>query len=470
MKEADSKLEPWSDGELRRIHIDYDYTYTDWWKTDSDPGYNYVRDKSNDSYYADGYICQYFDGDIEAFVGSTLCALQEDKYGFFKYDRYVEMIEFGWDDTCSISMSYIIDYFIKYARYVGAKFIRIPNKEDFPKFYSKITWWVDEAYENDCYIISIDNPIVYDEYIHIKHYDTDLVTVEDLYFLHYIGYEVGRDACVYKHYSGDEISIDRRTGAITFPSYIWHEGDEPTILSPRYYPHLCLFSNYYTPIKAHTLVYDIKIDGVDYDLARIGNEQLVIFHDISVEDNMFDTLYKISKATSFEKYTVFTASLNIESLFSKYSYCDRRISSDLYYSSLCLEFDGCVVYPPHKKKLADRDFNERLSKIKSLGLIIEGESQLSEAYVFFDHSYARAVYKNKEFELNKIDKQKVANTLFMAHFGIWEKEYTGDMNLFWGITLELEDETLSFRGNGGAPKIWMYLVNDLIEGLGLNEI
>lgn len=469
MKESDSKLEPWSDGEFRQIHIDDEYTYSGWWKNDSDPGYNYVSDKSKDSYSSDGYVCQYFDGEIEAFVGSTLRALQEDKYGFSKYDRYVEMIEFGWNDTCFISPSYIIEYFIKYARYVGAKFIRIPNKEDFPKFYSKITWWVDEIYEDDCYIIFIDDPIVYDEYIHIKHYDTDIVTVEDLYFLHYIGYEVGRDVCVYKHYSGDEIHIDRHTGVITFPSYVWRESNEPTILSPRYYPLLCLFKSYYNTIKAYTLVYDVKINGLDYDFARIGNERLVVFHNISVEDKMFDTLYKISKATSFEKYTTFTAGLISESLFSTYSYCDRKISDDLYNSSLCLDFEGFVVYPPHKKKLEDREFNERLKKIKSFGLVIDGKAPLTEAYVFFEHSYARAVYNGETFEITT-DNQKIINTLSMAHFGVWEKEYLGGRDLSWGITLELEDETLSFRGSGNAPKIWDYLIKELKEVLGLNEI
>ncbi|MBQ7906559.1 MAG: hypothetical protein IJ309_01145 [Clostridia bacterium] len=469
MKELDSKLEPWSDGEFRRIHIEDEYTYSGWWQEEEDPGYNYTRDKSEQLYSACGYVCQYFDSNIEGFVGSALYALSEDKYGFSKYDRYVEMVEFGWDDSCLISSSYLIDYFIEYARYVGAKFIRIPNKEDFPKFYSKIIPWVDDTYENDCYIISIDDPIVYDEYIHIKHYDEDFVTVEDLYFLHYIGYEIGRDACFFKLFDC-EISIDRHTGIITFPSYIYSECESPTIFSTRYYPLLCMIKYYCNSIKIHSLVYDVKIDGFDYDFAYMGNDRLVVFEDITRSDTMFDTVYRISKTTNFEKYTTFTARILTETLFASYSYCDRKISSDLYNCGLCLELDDCIVYPPHENKLADKELNQRLEKIKSFGLILEDEnSALSEAYIFFEPGIASVVYRGRSYEL-RIEGDEIIKILQGAHFSTWKQEFCGEGKVSFGITLELEDEAISFRGNGSTPRIWEYFIKDLIKGLKLDEI
>lgn len=170
MKLIDAKFDDYNLNGVE-IYIDY-YKHYKWWKYYTEYPCLYVSDKNNDAYIY--HSCAYltYNGDEIGYVAGRVSRLFNDNYGFNNFDSYLEVNEFCFIDNDQEKCKLLLNYFISFAKYLGCKFIKISLKEDFSGFYNFIKNNFNYVEVDNCYIIKIENPILYDDYIYLKPQET----------------------------------------------------------------------------------------------------------------------------------------------------------------------------------------------------------------------------------------------------------------------------------------------------------
>lgn len=465
MKLIDAKLEPWTDGKAHRIFVDEENCYDGWWRSNSDFQITYTCDKSLAPGSLRASIAEYIDYGLHAFVSSAQRVLSEDRYGFSTFDFYIDVIEFGKENT-DVDPAYILNYLNEFARYLGAKFIRISKKESFPAFYEMISRFADKDLE-ECYIIDVKYPIEYEERAHVKLYDGDGITFKDILFLHSLGFAIDRDKC-YIENGKDLFSIDRKSGAVSYPDFVTALGEEYLVFGEKVYHVAFYLSRGFEEARALTLTLGVKLDGIDYGFARLGNDKILAFHDVTTEENYFDILYKIKRLGDFKTCCVYTAFMPNGSIYYRGMSTHRNIDCELASSRLCLDVDGYTLYPPASKVAEDRAFNEELINTVFFGIAVSKNGKTVSKITVFPNDGKMLVSEGDEAEAHtyRIEREKVISILKNAHFCNWKYEYfkksEGDVFAF-GAVLKISDKTFTYRGTNDAPKILPYLISELIS-------
>lgn len=467
MKFIDAKLEPWSDGEFNQIYLDEDCQYK-WWESNAEYKYLYTCDKNLSNKTPRFCISDYYDGSIIGYCTCIKKFLNEDKYGFKKCDFYVDTLEFAHEGAILGNASNLITYYIRFARYLGAKFIRISTKEDFDRFYFLIAGFAEYYFEGDCYVIEIEDAIEYEEYIHLRSYDTDALSFNDLHFLSMFNYKIEQDKCLIKN-GNDEFSIDRKTAKISIPSFITNDKGGDLIFCKEQYPLAFYMSRFFEEARKHTLTVNVDISDIPFKFAYLGNELLICFKDFTQDKNVFDILYKISKHVKFKNYRVMNAWYSEEFFNPGAVYSNRVLFNDLFNARLSLETDKYTLYAPSSLIEKNAQFNNNLEQSICFEINLGGKNaKFKQIKILFKSGKALVTLFDGEQKYYDINALKYIKILERAHFCNWQNNYIGDANsdwLSWDVTLWLENQTFNYKGINKTPKIWNYFIGELTEDI-----
>ena len=114
----------------------------------------------------------------------------------------------------------LLDFMIKYAKHYGYSVISFYNSDQYSVFNKFISKYYGVKLIDDKYYLFINNPNVRSYQRHLTVYDNDNISIENIYFLYDLGFDVLKTKCKFKLNDNEEISIDRKTGIISFPSNV----------------------------------------------------------------------------------------------------------------------------------------------------------------------------------------------------------------------------------------------------------
>lgn len=115
----------------------------------------------------------------------------------------------------------LIDFMNKYAKYNGYSVISFYKSDKYSEFNKFINRYYDFKQLDDKYYLFIDNPRIRTYQKHLTIYENENIRIEDLYFLYDFDFDILKTKCRFKFNDNEEISIDRKTGIITFPSNVY---------------------------------------------------------------------------------------------------------------------------------------------------------------------------------------------------------------------------------------------------------
>lgn len=141
-------------------YVDAPHSYSWWQNADSDYQYLYVSDQQKYKYgCTDGRnVVMKYDARVQIYAVLVKKSLKEDNYGFKQGTTYLEIIEFGCQNSL-IADRHFSDYnayLNNFARHESAQFILYKKTEkSFTDFYDKMSWSTD-LIQDDCGIICVE--------------------------------------------------------------------------------------------------------------------------------------------------------------------------------------------------------------------------------------------------------------------------------------------------------------------------
>lgn len=156
--------------------------------------YNYIKRKYSSSYSKSGKYIGLYNNDEKLGYFYTSCRLATKPiYKYSNYTRYLELIEFGFNNNNIEQIYFLLDYLIEYASQNSCNFIQIKTKKkSFIKFYELLQRY-PHTIDNDYIYLDIE-PIKYDFLNHITNYDNDKISLKDLYSM---GFKIKKDVCYF---------------------------------------------------------------------------------------------------------------------------------------------------------------------------------------------------------------------------------------------------------------------------------
>ena len=465
MKWTEANLPAFSNDDGIEIYLDENYQ-KGWWQSCPDFKYLYVHDKTAKDTGVKNCITMFKDGYEEGYFICEKNFLICDEHEFSAYDTYLNVLEFGLDDCAESSVNHLIDYLFEFARYMGVKFVKISTKEDFSNFYQLISSYAS-AKENDCIILKVNSPIEYEDLKHLKSYADDGITFEQLCFLWSRRFTLERRQCHLK-IGDDLLAVDRKTGKITFPNFVKNDCALPLILDDENCGLIAFLTADFNLAKERGLTVGLQIADLPYSFALLGNEKLLVFNDITLSKDVFDILYKMESFFGVKKYSFYNVSLVKNSLWQGYSFSHRDLSAETQNARICLDLDGYTLYPPKSAISSYKEFNEKLNGLTEFGIAIESNDRpfkTLSATINKDKFEFLLVNDDKTEKRLSIAKEKFLKTLKNACFFNWKKVYKKPVsasNFVWAIVLKFGQDCLTYQGANDVPKIWKYLLNELL--------
>lgn len=254
------------------IDLNDEYSYMDYYRENTSD-YNYIKRKYSSSSSKSGkYVGLYIDGNEKLGYFYVSCRIsQKPIYKYSSYTRYVELLEFGFNNNNLDQINFLLNYLIEYTSIKSCCFIQIKTKEkSFDKFYELLRKFPHT--EDSNYIYLDVNPINYEFLTHIISYDTDNITIKDLYHLYSLGFKIEQDFCKFTLYDNDSIIVNRHTKEITYPSRIVNMRNKFKKLNTNSYSliHLIINNNYKFANKK--IIIDYKIKNFNFKLIKVDNE------------------------------------------------------------------------------------------------------------------------------------------------------------------------------------------------------
>lgn len=463
MKLINANLQPFKNDNGIEIFLDENYV-KGWWKSCPDFSYLYVHDKNATQTEARNCITMFKDGDETAYFICEKKYLPCDKHGYFSYDTYLNVLEFGIDDEAIDDFDLLVDYLFEFARYMGVKFIKVSKKESFTNFYSLITPYAT-ANESDCFILNVEKTNLYEDFLHLRLYDDDFLTFEELCFLQCRNFTLTRDNCFLK-IGDDVLSVDRKTRKITFPNFVKNDGALPLLLDKENCGLIAFLSTELNLAKTLGLTVGVQIADLSQRFAFLGEQKLLVFNDVTLDENVFEILYKIKTHTTFEKYSFYCVNLVKDSLWQGYSFSHHNLNSDLQNARLCLDLEGFTFYPPSSTMAKNMGFNKRLTTLTEFALAIECKESPYKRVVATITGETASVWTLNAGEEEKrisLSKQDFISVLQNACFCNWKNEYKKpikNLPYVWAIVLKFGENTQSFRGANDQPKTLKYFLEE----------
>lgn len=114
----------------------------------------------------------------------------------------------------------LINFIIKYAIHNGYRVITFYKSDKYSEFNKFINKYYDIKEIEDKYYLFIDNPRIRNYQKHLTIYENENISINNIYYLYDFGFDILKTKCKFKLNATEEISVDRRTGIITFPSNV----------------------------------------------------------------------------------------------------------------------------------------------------------------------------------------------------------------------------------------------------------
>lgn len=204
-----------------KIFIDEDGVLAHFYNSDLRLKYVYTNDKKLNKVNNASTVSMYDDFELRGYFATKISFLREDISNYQKYDRYIDLLEFGINLNDRTMVLLLIDYLKYYAKTEGTTFIRV-NKvyEEFSYFYELLEDNYNAKLIDGSYYIEVECPINYLDLEHLRIYEDDSISIDLLYYLYYIGYRIEKDVCRMTFYNKDELVINRKDLKITLPESI----------------------------------------------------------------------------------------------------------------------------------------------------------------------------------------------------------------------------------------------------------
>ena len=146
------------------------------------------------------------------------------------YSNELILHDFAVDTRAYAKYSKIlIDYIIRYAEYNGYRAVTLIGVEKYKEFVNFIGRHYKITEADGKIYLPIESPKINGSQRHLTVYEGDRIGLEHLYFLYDLSFDISRTECKRKLNDKYVISIDRSTGAITFPEYVRLTKDAPVL-------------------------------------------------------------------------------------------------------------------------------------------------------------------------------------------------------------------------------------------------
>ena len=286
MRRKDFELEAKTYGNLS-IDLDDEYQDMDFYKF-KESNYNYIKRKYINNYQNSGYYVGLYENESTKRGYFYVCEnmLLKNEHIYPKHTRYIELLEFGFNNNDINQVNFLIDYLYYYCQGLGAQFLKIKTKEKaFCKFYELIKKFNHTAYKDYIYIDIV--PLEFENLKHLKKYKGDKLTFKELYHLNQIGFDFDEEKGVLNLYNDQYIKIDRKTRRFTYSSVFKNLKDDSRF---NYWNAdssalIHYFKMNYYDICNNGVIFDYKIRGLeDREFIRSGKKLITLEHEKYLKD------------------------------------------------------------------------------------------------------------------------------------------------------------------------------------------
>lgn len=286
MRRKDFELEAKTYGNLS-IDLDDEYQDMYFYKL-KESNYNYIKRKYINNYQNSGYYVGLYENESTKRGYFYVCEnmLLKNEHIYQKYTRYIELLEFGFNNNDINQVNFLIDYLYYYCQGLGAQFLKIKTKEKaFCKFYELIKKFNHTTYKDYIYIDIV--PLEFENLKHLKKYKGDKLTFKELYHLNQIGFDFDEEKGVLNLYNDQYIKIDRKTRRLTYSSVFKNLKDDSRF---NYWNAdssslIHYFKMNYYDICNNGVIFDYKIQGLeDKEFIRSGRKLITLEHEKYLKD------------------------------------------------------------------------------------------------------------------------------------------------------------------------------------------
>lgn len=373
------------------------------------------------------------------------------------YSKKLELCDFAVSERAYAKYGLILlDYLLNYAKNNGYRAVVINKQPSFPFFFDFINRHYRFKEFGDSYYAVIDNPKIKQSEKHLTLYETDKISLENIYFLYDLKFSVGKNLVKLKLNANEFISVDRKTGIITFPSNVNLSKDN-VVLNSYTKDIVYLVCEDYNNNRIQTLTVDFSSTNPNIFQAYKDD---TLYVNKTISDLTNDVNYLLSAADKGVKFIfpyIIDYNMNDRSFhqgFGKVS-CNDLIEKHL---STC-DSTATTLSEKVKEKQAVKDFNAKLPSIESFELSFgDFANNVNKLYVRFGDDITIDINGRKNSDV-KVDKDTLIKELQRFYFSNWKGVYNTNaapkLENSWQIKLVFKNDTLEFKGFDDYPRAWI---------------
>lgn len=278
--------------ELSGLHIEDDDEYMDmdYYKHDGkNSDYNYIKRKYEPNYNKSGdYISLYKDNYSEKlgyyYMNTRLTIKPVHKCK--SYEIFAELLEFGFVNNNVDDVKFLLDHMFNYASKCNAKFIKVKTKEkSFEKFYDLLRTYPHYEDQKHIYLDVVDSKP--EEFIHLKHYEDDKLTIRELYHLHSARFKILENTCELELPNNEKFVVDRKTRKVSYPDRFINLSEKHLTYGQDAIDLMQLYSMSAYDYKDDIIDVNYHIEGYDYSFIKVGIE-LLAFKDFKYKKDSYE--------------------------------------------------------------------------------------------------------------------------------------------------------------------------------------
>lgn len=373
------------------------------------------------------------------------------------YSKKLELCDFAVSERAYAKYGMILlNFLLNYAKNNGYRAVVIKKQPNFPFFFEFVNRHYNlKEFDGYCYVI-IDNPKIKQTEKHLTLYETDKISLEDIYFLYDLKFSVCKNLIKLKLNANEFISVNRKTGIITFPSNVNLNKDHVVLNS-------CTKNLVYLVCEDYN---NNQVQNLAVDFSAVRPNVFQAYKD--------DTLYvnkTISDLTNDVEYLFSVADKGFKFIFPylidynmndrSFSYSFGKVScNDLIenYLSTC---DSTATTLPEKikEKQAVKNFNAKLLSLKSFELSFgDFVSDVKTLSIRFsdDTVINTTTQKDGNVNANKDDIIKELKRFYMSNWkDIYDTNAAPKVENSWHVKLVFENDTIEFKGFDDYPRAWI---------------
>lgn len=375
------------------------------------------------------------------------------------YSKKLELCDFAVSQRAYAKYGMILlDFLLNYAKNNGYNAVVIKKQQNFPFFLEFVNRHYNlKEFDGYCYVI-IDNPKIKQAEKHLTIYQTDKISLEDIYFLYDLKFSVGKNLIKLKLNANEFISVDRKTGIITFPSNVNLNNDN-VVLNSCTKNIVYLVCEDYNNNQVQNLTVDFSVAHPNVFQAYKDD---TLYVNKTISDLTNDVEYLFSVADKGVKFIFpYLIDYNMNDRSFSYSF-GKAACNDLIekYLSTC-DSTATTLSEKVKERQAVKDFNTKLLSLKgfelSFGDFVNDVKTLSVS-LGDDTVINTTTQKGSDV---KADKEEIIKELKRFYMSNWKNLYNTNtapkVKNSWHVKLVFENDTIEFKGFDDYPRAWIYV-------------